>query len=325
MGGLIKWILAPGAGTRGEHPSPEALARLVDDLVDGVERAGLIRHLNRCQDCYEILSQSLAGLEQEADRPARPVRRPWWRRYALAASVAVALIGYGLYFHGPLSVQEAPVIQEEASRPEPKPRPMAAPQKKGPMIDQEQRREVDSGTKEKPLPAKAEAFKTQGSDPASPTPRPAQPLPSRKLPPPKVVTLDSATGRTEPRTAPKAGQVGGVEKGAAKERPAPEAGPKIRALESQAARQVLTPARKATGAATRLKLDPALAALLTAGRAAGWRDRALVDRLAGLLRSMGARVSEVERVVVAGPGTGREVEIRQEGSVLHLSIIPYQE
>lgn len=324
---MIKWILAPGAGSEGEHPSPEDLARLADGLVDGVERAGLIRHLNRCEDCYQVLSQSLTGLGEAAVRPAR---RPWWRTYALAASLAVAVIGYGLYSHGPFSGPGAPPAPETA----PRPSLMASPPETGPRIDREQRQEQAPGPGEKPgrlvEPARPESGEPAPASPApriegsSPRPRPApQGLVTTRPAGDRSGTPAGGAGREGPGAA--RGRVFGPGQGAAGEGAAPGAGPELRAMAAPEAKEAATPKGEGKRSSTRVRLDPALADLLRALRAGGWQDRALVGRLEGLLRAMGVPVAGVERVILVGAleeESGREVEIRQEGPVLHLRIVP---
>jgi hypothetical protein len=136
-----------------------------------------------------------------------------------------------------------------------------------------------------------------------------------------MVTLEPATGKTRAAAANGRGRVFKLKKGAA-----PEAGPEIRTMAGPRAREAEAPKDVGAGTVTRLPLDPALAALLEEGRAAGWRDRSVVERLESLLGSMGVRVAGVERVILSGGGaelnTGRKVEIWQQGPVLHLVISP---
>ena len=60
------------------HVDLEDLARLVEGRLDGAERNRILRHLNRCGKCYEILQETLK------DVPAATIAKPdpvvWWKR-----------------------------------------------------------------------------------------------------------------------------------------------------------------------------------------------------------------------------------------------------
>jgi hypothetical protein len=93
-----------------DHILIEDLARLAEGAVDAAEREHLIRHLNRCHRCYQILQETLADVSAETSM--QPVFVPWWKTrmfYALAVSfLLVLLIG------GPLAIKQwtkrSPVI-----------------------------------------------------------------------------------------------------------------------------------------------------------------------------------------------------------------------
>jgi hypothetical protein len=99
-----KWIdksLTPAESTlNDEHLAIEDIARLAEGRVAKAERDQLLKHLNRCQKCYEILQETLKDIA--AARPLPKVAVPWWKTktfYALAASIIlVIVIGSRLVF-----------------------------------------------------------------------------------------------------------------------------------------------------------------------------------------------------------------------------------
>lgn len=102
---MAKWInksIKPTITPEPEdHIAIEDLARLADGAVDKAENQRFIRHLNRCQRCYEILQETLKDLADEAS--VQTTSSPWWKTrpaYALAASIIlVLLIGGQLVFN----------------------------------------------------------------------------------------------------------------------------------------------------------------------------------------------------------------------------------
>ena len=94
-----KWIdksLGPSVSPDSvNHVEIEDIARLADGTVDDDERESLLRHINRCQRCYEILHHTLNHAPLAA--PVKPAAGPWWKTkaaYALAASIIlIFLIG----------------------------------------------------------------------------------------------------------------------------------------------------------------------------------------------------------------------------------------
>lgn len=96
MGKWLEIILRPKAAREPEqHIALEDLARMADGGVDPEERQRFSLHLNRCQKCYEIFSETLTDLYGDASRqPAVSSRRRTRTAYALAASIfLVVLIG----------------------------------------------------------------------------------------------------------------------------------------------------------------------------------------------------------------------------------------
>lgn len=75
------------------HPAIEDIARLAEGRVEQAEREQFLRHLNRCQRCYEILQETLIDIASA--RPLPKVSGPWWKSkifYALAASILLVII-----------------------------------------------------------------------------------------------------------------------------------------------------------------------------------------------------------------------------------------
>lgn len=102
MGKWMQKIINPSMEPASEeHIEIEDLARLADGAVDREERQHFIRHLNRCQRCYETLQETLTDVFEESS--LQPLSAPWWRSrlvYALAASIIlVFLIGGSLVLH----------------------------------------------------------------------------------------------------------------------------------------------------------------------------------------------------------------------------------
>jgi hypothetical protein len=102
MGKWINKSIKPTVAPEPEdHIAIEDLARLADGAVDKAENQRFIRHLNRCQRCYEILRETLKDLADEAS--VQTTSPPWWKTrtaYALAASIIlVLLIGGQLVFN----------------------------------------------------------------------------------------------------------------------------------------------------------------------------------------------------------------------------------
>ncbi|MBW1712018.1 MAG: hypothetical protein JRJ59_02565 [Deltaproteobacteria bacterium] len=100
MGRLTSALFGLTEGREGQdHPSLEDLARLAEGRVEPLERAALVRHLNRCRRCYQIVAQTMADLAADQTVQAARPRRLRWLGYAVAASVvAVMLVGGGLFY-----------------------------------------------------------------------------------------------------------------------------------------------------------------------------------------------------------------------------------
>ncbi len=80
-------------------PEIEQLAALAEGKISGAERDRILRHVNRCEDCYEILVDTLkfaSGAVETAADVGRPQTSPWaWRRFAgwaIAAGVLLAVL-----------------------------------------------------------------------------------------------------------------------------------------------------------------------------------------------------------------------------------------
>ncbi|CAB1057485.1 hypothetical protein D1BOALGB6SA_2238 [Olavius sp. associated proteobacterium Delta 1] len=95
-----KWInkslepsVSPDSPVSVNHVEIGDLARLADGTVDNDERERLLRHINRCQRCYEILHHTLKDAPSAAS--VSHADGPWWKTkaaYALAASIILIFI-----------------------------------------------------------------------------------------------------------------------------------------------------------------------------------------------------------------------------------------
>lgn len=94
MGKWLNTTLKPTDSLESQiHADIEDLARLVEGTLDSAERKRLMRHLNRCGKCYEVLQETLKDVS--IDTSEKPVSLPWWKMksvYALAASIILILI-----------------------------------------------------------------------------------------------------------------------------------------------------------------------------------------------------------------------------------------
>ncbi|MBU2551051.1 MAG: hypothetical protein KKB20_21755 [Proteobacteria bacterium] len=100
MGSLIGHILKPGGEPAGEpHLTDQDLARLAEGRVSSGEREAFSGHLNRCERCYEIFSETLADASEDAAAKVGVAGRLKAWQAAAAASILIALlIGGGLYY-----------------------------------------------------------------------------------------------------------------------------------------------------------------------------------------------------------------------------------
>jgi hypothetical protein len=103
MGKWINKSLEPTVSPDSDsHIAIEDIARLAEGTVDNAERGYLLRHINRCQRCYEILQHTLK--DAPFATAVQPAADPWWKTktaYALAASIVLILIisGQLVYQH----------------------------------------------------------------------------------------------------------------------------------------------------------------------------------------------------------------------------------
>lgn len=94
MGKWMNAILNPADGEDAEGHIPlEDLARLAEGRVDASEREGLIRHVNRCPECYETLKETLVDLPRDRIKNLSG----WSKVYALAASIVLMVLIGGHY------------------------------------------------------------------------------------------------------------------------------------------------------------------------------------------------------------------------------------
>ena len=89
MGKWLNIILKPIDPAESKHHADlEDLSLLVEGRLAGIERKRILRHLNRCGKCYEILQETLRDVP--AATKANPDPLVWWKRksvYAVAASI----------------------------------------------------------------------------------------------------------------------------------------------------------------------------------------------------------------------------------------------
>jgi hypothetical protein len=92
---MAKWVkksLEPSVSPDSDnHVAIEDIARLADGAVDDVERRRLLRHINRCQKCYDILNHTLK--DAPFATAVKPASGPWWKtKTALALAASIILI-----------------------------------------------------------------------------------------------------------------------------------------------------------------------------------------------------------------------------------------
>ena len=94
MGKWLNTILKPTDPAESKHHADlEDLARLVEGRLADAERKRILRHLNRCGKCYEILQETLKDIHATTNAKTDPVI--WWKRksfYAVAASIIMFFI-----------------------------------------------------------------------------------------------------------------------------------------------------------------------------------------------------------------------------------------
>lgn len=94
MGKWLHKALKPtDTAESGPHADMVDLARLVEGKLGGGERENLLRHLNQCGPCYEILQATMKDLQAEPSAEPRPIA--WWKTksvYALAASILFLIL-----------------------------------------------------------------------------------------------------------------------------------------------------------------------------------------------------------------------------------------
>jgi len=102
MGKWVKKSLEPSVSANARvsdnHVKIEDIARLADGTVDDVERERLLRHINRCQRCYQILHHTLQDAANATS--ATSAGGTWWRTkaaYALAASIILIFVISGQF------------------------------------------------------------------------------------------------------------------------------------------------------------------------------------------------------------------------------------
>jgi hypothetical protein len=110
MGKWLNKTLRPTDSAESEnHADLEDIALLAEGRLDGAERKRLLRHLNRCGQCYEILQETLKDVSTETS--GQPAPTAWWKRkslYALAASIILVFV-IGGQLIDKFWIQQAPI------------------------------------------------------------------------------------------------------------------------------------------------------------------------------------------------------------------------
>lgn len=118
MGKNIKALLTidENTGDASDHLSDEEIACLAEGTVEETRRPALLRHVNRCPECHEILQQTLIDLEADAaEIVPSPNQKPWWRGkqiYTLAASIVVVVMVGLVYNFFSASVLTVPMDKQ---------------------------------------------------------------------------------------------------------------------------------------------------------------------------------------------------------------------
>jgi hypothetical protein len=94
MGKLLQTALKPtGPSESGPHADMEDLACLIEGKLGGEARQNLLRHLNRCAQCYQILQETIKDHAAAPVEDSTPVAG--WKTksvYALAASIVLLML-----------------------------------------------------------------------------------------------------------------------------------------------------------------------------------------------------------------------------------------
>ncbi len=94
MGKWVNKALTPtDTAETGPHADMEDLALLVEGKLGGDERENLLRHLNQCGQCYEILQSTMKDVQEAPSAEPTPIA--WWKTksaYALAASIIFLIL-----------------------------------------------------------------------------------------------------------------------------------------------------------------------------------------------------------------------------------------
>lgn len=101
---LIGAALARGlvqSGARGEagmdHPDPETIAAVVEGMVQGDERDGILKHISACDTCYDTFLLT-AELQKDGESKKEKQKIISFRPLALAASILIVIFSIYVFY-----------------------------------------------------------------------------------------------------------------------------------------------------------------------------------------------------------------------------------
>ncbi len=95
---MNKILTSESPHSQGDHIPLENLAQLIDGEVDQKERDGYINHLNTCEECYELLTETLKGMPEKDLKKKKDSIWSGRTIYAIAASIILVCIIGGNFF-----------------------------------------------------------------------------------------------------------------------------------------------------------------------------------------------------------------------------------
>ncbi len=119
MGKWLHQILKPNDPSEpGPHADMEDLAGLIEGTLGNEKRKDLLRHLNACGQCYQILQETMKDTQAASSKKPTPLFS--WKTkpvYALAASIALLMLIGGpllyIFQTGPSVITSAEIILDQ--------------------------------------------------------------------------------------------------------------------------------------------------------------------------------------------------------------------